>query len=787
MSAKYVFLLALSFFIHTALTAQVSLSGKVLTEEGNALGDASISLLSIPDSLVYAQQKTDQRGNFSFRVDRPGTYKLHYKILGFEPHLSADLDLKAGEGLHTAVPVILRAAGQEIEAVSVVGKQPGIRQYVDKMVVDVEGTVLSEGNNLLELLEKTPGVLADGKGNFSIQGRAGARVIIDGRDTYLSGEQLASMLRGMQASDVAKLELMSNPSTREDAAGTAGIINIVTKRNKKLGFGGDVFVRGSRSRGSQGVAGGGIHYRVNSLDMYINGSLGYEQSKDSSAIEREFYTDGSVTMVQRQKEQKRLDPGRYHSLRTGASYTFDDGGVLDASFHWMRGRFISAADINMWIDDRTHVDMERATTNNRFDEMYNNLTFNINYVNKYEGEDHFLKINLDYAPHTNEYDNIFQTNFFEREGTDRGNTARTNKQALSNTTYAGRLDYSAPLGDAGKLELGWKATYFFINNDVANDTLQDNSWVRDYTTSNRFQYTQHIEALYFIFSGKLQKLEYQVGLRGEYTFIKAEQMTLQETNRQRYMHIFPNASATYHLNEQHLFRASVSSRIERPGDHDINAFRIYEDAYSYIEGNPNLQPERSYIAELGHGFRNKLFTTVSMSYGLNVINWVSRVGSLPAENLTRPENIGRYRNYSASMMYNNSFSSWWTASHYLNGFYNSYSGAINDITLDNSGSSWSANSKHTLHFARGLRGEASAYYNSGVTTGARRSDRRYGLDLAAEKKMWKDRAMVKIAATGLIRNANPRYTSQYGDLIVYHSDFPDNRKIIVSVSYRFGE
>lgn len=686
-----------------------------------------------------------------------------------------------------AAPVILQMVVQEIDAVEVSGRMPGIRQYVDKLVVDVEGTVLSEGNNLLELLEKTPGVLSDGKGNFSVQGRAGARVIIDGRDTYLSGEQLASLLRGMQAKDVAKLELMSNPSAREDAAGTAGIINIVTKRNKRTGFGGDVFVRGSQSRQSQGGTGGGVHYRVNRLDMYVNGSVGYERSADSSIIERTFYNNGVLTGRQRQKEEKRLDPGRYHSLRTGASYTFDDGGILDASFHWMRGRFISTADMDMIMWDGTNVTTGRAQTNNRFNEMYNNLTFNVNYVNKYEGEDHFLKINLDYAPHTNDYDNVFQTQFFDRVGAGTGKTARTNVQDLSNTTYAGRLDYSRPLGDSGKLELGWKGTYFFIDNNVFNDTLRGDQWMRDYTTSNNFQYTQHIEALYFIYSGKVRKLEYQAGLRGEYTFIKAKQVTLDETNRQRYMDFFPNASASYHLNENHLLRTSFSSRIERPGDHDINAFRIYQDAYTYFEGNPYLKPEKSFVSEIGHGFKNRLFTTVSMSSGRDVINWVSRVGNLPTENLTRPENIGRYRNYSASVMYNNSFFSWWTASHYLNGFHNSYTGKIEEIKLDNKGSSWSANSKHTFHFNWGLRAEAAAYYNSGITTGARRSDRLYGMDLAAEKKVWNDRGMIKLAANGIIRNANPRYTSEYGDLILHHSAFPDNRKIIVSLSYRFGD
>jgi outer membrane cobalamin receptor len=322
---------------------------------------------------------------------------------------------------------------------------------------------------------------------------------------------------------------------------------------------------------------------------------------------------------------------------------------------------------------------------------------------------------------------------------------------------------------------------------VLNDTLRGDDWQRDANTSNQFQYTQHIQAAYLLYSGKIKRFEYQAGLRGEYTFIKANQLTLDDISRQRYFDLFPNGFLLYNMNDNHSIRGSFSSRIERPGDHDINAFRIYEDAFTYSEGNPELKPERSYISEIGHAYKNSLISTLSMSYGYDVINWISRAGSNPGENLTRPVNIGNYKNYSASVMYNHRISSWWSANHYANAFHNRYRGEIEDIVLDSEGSSWSANSRHTLELRWGLRTEIAGYYNSGVTTGAMRTDERYGLDLAAEKKLINDRAMLKLAVTGLIRNGNPRYTSTYGDLVVWNSAYPDNRKVMLSLSYRFGD
>jgi len=137
-------------------------------------------------------------------------------------------------------------------------------------------------------------------------------------------------------------------------------------------------------------------------------------------------------------------------------------------------------------------------------------------------------------------------------------------------------------------------------------------------------------------------------------------------------------------------------------------------------------------------------------------------------------------------MYNNSFTSFWTGSHYINGFYNKYIGAIDEINLDTKGSSWTANSRHTLTFTKGWRIEALGYYKSSVVNGARKTAENYGLDLALEKKIWDDRGMVKLATNGIVRNARPTYSTTFNDLHIIHQNFPDNRKVLLSLHYRFG-
>lgn len=786
MKHKSILLLFFLFFItSTPLLAQFSMNGKVLSENGKSVENASISLLQLPDSTVFMQTSSNESGQYDFVANTLGTFILRISSIGYETHYSKVYSPKHGDKI-TLTPALLQTQSIALHAVHIFGKPPVVQQFVDKMVVHVEESALAEGNSVLELLEKTPGIVSDGKGNFSIQGRTGANIKINGRDVYVSGAQLASMLRGLQARDISKLELVSTPSSKEDAAGSAGIINIITKKNKYAGWGGDVFLRGSHTRKAQASAGAGLHYKTERLNVFTNMSTGHEEGKERSELQRTWTNaDGSLHSKQQQQEERRLKPGRYHSILTGFTFDIDSSKTLEGSFSWIKGNYISYADIQLDFLNASQQLSRRALTNNRFDEGYNNLTFNANYSKKYKRENHYLKINVDFAPHSNAYDNDFHTRY-ENAQDQTEPSARHNLQNLSNTTYSARIDYSQPIGEHSLYEIGWKGTHLFIDNQLRNDTLKQNNWVHDSGSSYDFQYTQHVEAAYLTFGSKINSFEYKLGLRAEYTYTKANQQSIQQSDANNYFHLFPTLFTSYAINEQHNLRAAYSSRIARPSDHDVNVFRVYEDPFSYYEGNPNLKPEISNILELGHSYKNKLFTTIGFSHSKDVITWITGIGENPSQTYSRPENLGKHLNYSASIMYNSRFASFWDGSHYINAFHNSFSGTVGEIDLDRNGSSWTANSRHTFNFTKGWRVEALGYYNSPLTEGIRQIEETYGLDIALEKKLLGERAMIKLAANGIIRNGTPQYSSSFDNLQIEQKRFPDNRKVLLSLQYRFG-
>ena len=232
------FTLLFVFISHFAFS---QITGKVVDDKNEELPGASVVLFSLPDSVKVVETMTDVNGEFQLKYSGTrGLLRISY--VGFE---TSTLSYIKGSQLGE---IKLIPSSSTLNEVKVAGRRPTITQEVDRTVVSVEGSVITEGNNLLEMMEKMPGLTVQNEGTFAINGKAGVTVMIDGKITHLSGTQLATLLRGIQASDVSQVELMSSPSARQDAQGSGGIINIKMKRNKALGLKGDVWVRGSHTR-----------------------------------------------------------------------------------------------------------------------------------------------------------------------------------------------------------------------------------------------------------------------------------------------------------------------------------------------------------------------------------------------------------------------------------------------------------------------------------------------------------------------------------------------------------
>ncbi|HSB93782.1 MAG TPA: TonB-dependent receptor, partial [Flavitalea sp.] len=322
--------LILSLSVTIAQTTQPSIQGKVIDRNKAPLTAASVSLLRATDSSVLKVSSSDSAGIYRFGEIPAGSYLISATAVGFSTFHSARIDYKS---IPVEVETIsLSNKASDLKEVTVIARKPMIEQKIDRMIVNVDAAVTNAGSTALEVLEKSPGVQVDKDGNISLKGKQGVMVLIDGRPTYLTGLELANMLKGMQSSQLETIEIMTNPPARYDAAGNSGVINIRTKKNKMKGFNGSVTA----------TIGQGFYFKTNeSLNMnYRNGkfnvfgsySFGSYNGFQQLDINRRYkQDDGSLRAIFEQSgvmRQRRMN----NNLKLGMDYNLTKKTTLGVVF-----------------------------------------------------------------------------------------------------------------------------------------------------------------------------------------------------------------------------------------------------------------------------------------------------------------------------------------------------------------------------------------------------------------------------------------------------------------------
>ncbi|WP_310101872.1 outer membrane beta-barrel protein [Algoriphagus sp. 4150] len=773
--------------------AQSTLKGSVIDGTGAPVSFAGVSVLNSSDSTLIQGTVSDEEGNFSIRLDYQGEVMVKASFLGYGSSFGEKILLSKKTATIEIGPLILKEESLALGEVLVKGQRAMLEQKLDRLEVNIENSVLAQGNNVMEMLQKSPGITVQGEGDFTLQGRSGARVMIDGRSTYLSGEQLANMLKGMQADQVSKIELMPNPSSKQDAGGSGGIINIVMKKNTVSGLKADLTLKAGHGRLPTLGANGGASYRSGFINYFLSGSYYNEQEQVFGKHEKIFYGlnaqgERIPVMLLDQRYTETYNPGRGFNIRTGFDFYLSEISTLGISVNALRGRWFTDNPSTIMMRDLTTGAVTQTTlTRHDADQGYNNLTFNMYYTLEIDQQDQLLKASLDYAPHTNDDYSEFYSDFYSGNSSEIVyQSARRNKIDLSNTSYVASIDYENPFENGGKFEAGLKSSYFVVEDKAINDTIDNATWVVDQSTTNQFKYTEEIHAGYFLYESKVGNLSFQAGFRGEYTRTESDQVTMDSVVRRDYFNLFPNLYLGYPIGESQHLKLSYSRRVNRPGDHDVNPFRVFIDPFNYYAGNPYLKPSFTDSYEISHSLASTYFTSIFYSRGTDVINRVTAEGDILGSTFNRPENFGSFTNYGISLMVSMNFVPWWTANHYGSLFINIYEGEFQDVVLDNSSLSYSFNSRHSFEFDHGIRGEMIGIYNSPIVTGINKKLADYSLSLGVEKKVMGQKGTVKLAANGIVRRGKVITRSEIGDLSTYSYERPDNRNVQLSFSYKFG-
>ncbi|MGV3656841.1 MAG: outer membrane beta-barrel protein, partial [Chitinophagaceae bacterium] len=572
------------------------IAGSVQDPSQKALAAATISLLHAKDSAIAKINAADKEGRFQFEGIANGAYLISVSAVGHVKTFSKHFELSPTNTVVNLQPIVVSPASKEMAGVTVVASKPMIEQKIDRTVLNVDASVTNVGATALEVLEKAPGVTVDKDGNISLKGKQGVMVMMDGRPTYLSATELSNYLKSLPATAIDQIEIMTNPSSKYDAAGNSGIINIKSKKNRQKGFNGSLtanYGQGVYWKNNESI---NLNYRTGKLNLFANGGISFWNGFQTLTIHREFKNPSSkeLNAIFDQVSNMR-NSSDYYNLKVGADYYLSKKTTLGfvTSGFFNDGSFTS--NTTSYLKNASNTLDSIVVAHSVSNSIWKNGSLNLNMRHQFDSTGRELTADLDYVKYDSRSIQSFSSVNYNIDMVKRGEEALRATLPVDINIYTAKMDYAQPFGKEGKLEAGVKTGYVATDNGANYFIPENGSEQIDYRKSNNFEYKENIAAAYVNINKQFKKFGVQGGLRYEYTTYTGNQYG----NPQRqdssftssYGSLFPTVFVSYKMNDKNQFGASFARRIDRPAYQDLNPFLEFIDVYTYEQGNPFLRPQ----------------------------------------------------------------------------------------------------------------------------------------------------------------------------------------------------
>ncbi|AKQ44869.1 hypothetical protein TH63_03315 [Rufibacter radiotolerans] len=771
------FLFSVSAFLTQAQTKPGQLAGTVKDSlRQQPMPYATLVLKKYEDTSFLQAVVTNEQGDFQFSNLGQGLYFLTADYLGYKKVKVDSLQVAAiGEG--KALSVLMAQDAKLLKAVTVTGYKPFIEQQNDKLVLNVANSPLAAGGTTDEVIARAPGVV-EANGGFQVRGKT-AMVLIDGRNTNLKGEDLKNFLSSMPTNGVAQVEVIANPSAKYDAAGGA-VINIVTAKNKNYGTNGTATFglgMGEKARYNAGLS---LNHRSQKLNLY--GSLDRNHSQPFTTIT----SDRMLTAESRVQEHTyELRTQDNNSFKVGLDYEISkkaSAGILVRGMVNQRSR---AGETNSLVTQASAPFVSsQVMTNGK--SLVVSPSISVFYRTVLDSAGTELRLGTDYFSYGKDLENQFTTRFFQANGQQNQPTAylRDNSPA-GNSIQTTTADITHPL-KKGTLEAGLKATFTQTDNDIFwEGRTGEENWAVDAGKTNHFVYHENINAAYTSYSTKVKEWSVQVGLRAEQTNTKGTSLTLAQTNRNSYFHLFPSVSGQYNVSKKQQLGLSYRKKIDRFRFDIVNPFVTYISQYSYAQGNPNVQPSISHNFELSHTFNQEWFSSLSYGRHLNVLSEVvKRLEGSPAV-------IHSFANFSSANQWSGSvthakglYSGKWNTSNTV-GF---ISAQVNgpSARFSKANVAFMVSSNNTLQLGKGFKAELFASYTSPLTFGAFAFKANYSGNLGLSKSVLDNQGTLTLNLADVFNTRSQRYSIHSYGVNAETENKTESRVVRLNFSYRFG-
>lgn len=760
-------MLTIGFLLLSLHAMSQSISGNITDEEGVGVDYAEVMAISSTDEAVTQSTLTDEKGNFRLALSQKGDYVLrvfHFGAEAYNDSLRIDGDIRKD---------IVISKKIELEEVTVTATRKLIESKVDRMVFNVENSMAATGMDLTQALSMTPLLRVDETG-ISIVGKSGVSIMVNGKMLQLSGPDLVNYLRSLRADDVSKIEVITTPPARYEAQGNSGIINIILKKNPKLGWSGNLTSTFAQTT----YAGYGNNGTLNYQSEKVSSSLRLRQFDWNARATEQIDVVGDNTILSYdQRKDMYSGLGANWSLdyqlgdRSNIGFIYDisridnDMNIMNTSNYLSGGEL----DSTLITDSEHRNPIVTQTLNTYYDLKLNDKGANMSIVGNYFSNQPDTQVD-------------FETNSDENDSA----TTVRNQSFIDYQIWSGQIDFSLPFSWAN-VETGLKYTGFINNSDVRYLELMNQQYELNPGRSNEFEYREGNSAAYVSVSKDLNaKWSAKAGLRYEYSNIEGYSPTTDQRNTNNYGSWFPTAYLSYRPNDLNFWSLSYSKRINRPSFRTLNPFRWYSNPLSYYTGNPQLLPSFNHNLEIAYRYKGILNVSI---YRQQLENGYGRTVQI----FNGIERVVNWANYLDQVNYGLNASlfispvNWLESYITANAFYSESTSSLELIDPQNGYSAYySINNTIRVPKVSGLSLMLNFWQALPARTGNTFSRELSSLSLGVRMSLFENTLQCSLSANDILRTSVSQGEIFFADFTQFYNNYYDARRVSFSLTYNFG-
>lgn len=797
--------LGLTFVLSAAALAfgqeKVGISGTVVNKSNQPVPYASVTFSNKANKLLSDATLTDEKGQYKLEIT-PGNYDISIEAIDYKKNMINKQITAAGNiGAFSIEPEASATNLKTQDIQGVVITAPSTKPYkveLDKRTYDPSQDIVSRGGNLQDVLSNVPSVSVDTDGTVSMRGSSNVRFLINGKPSALLGiDDGANALQSIPADQIERIEVITNPSSKFEASGTAGILNIILKKNKKMGFNGSV--TGTLGYLPQTNMNTNLSWRKGKFTWFLNGGGGYRESKNTNR-NTSWFNNPVENTDETYTDQESITKSKSNNYNASGGLTFDitDRTSVNASGTVRSFDSENNGRINYFYQYLNAPDAFRQRLNKGSN---NNLAFQGDFGldHKFDdkGQNLSLSLSLQRNRSYNDTDVNDQSNniFLLEDGIN---------QKTINKSIVGKADYELPIGEVSKLEAGYRLDV--NNNDYNNMVLESTAASPIHTYLGNYSYNalykEMFNAFYLQFKSKIGKLGYQLGLRDEISKIDIDYLNLNglgKTQTKNYNNLFPSVFLSYDIAKDNQFLINYSRRIDRPRSFFLIPNPSYSDNQNIFDGNIDLNPSYVDSYEFGYSISKKSFTINPTLYyrhttdDVKMLVYRTNENELPVFH-TKPVNLGTDDRYGLDFNFNWDATKWLRLMGNLDLFgYKTtgsyYDAAVMDKAMSFEGSGFSTRARLTSTFKvdKTFNFQLQGFYRGGQKTQSQDRKDMYAINFGASKTVLDGNGTISFNIQDIFNTRAMRSTT-------YSADFTRDsymqwqpRQFALSFTYRFKQ